>query len=82
MSVYPSVSVIFIRPNRQTLPEELVSTATLMRDLRNYGVHPRAIEDESLERHFTEETGGLLILNVRSYLARLIKSVELAKGGS
>lgn len=63
------------------LPDELVATATLLRDLRNYGVHPRAIEDQSLERHFTEETCGLLILNMRFYLARLVRSVGLAANG-
>lgn len=62
----------------RSLPDELLSTASLLRGLRNYGVHPRATEDHSLERHFTEETCGLLILNVRSYLARLVRSVRLA----
>jgi hypothetical protein len=49
---------------------ELVSHATLLRGLRNYGVHP-AEEDSLLAKHFEEDTCGLLIARMATYLRQL-----------
>lgn len=60
----------------KTVPDELHSHASLMRAIRNYGVHPRPGQDEKeLERFFTEEGCGLLLLNSRQHLKMLLDSV-------
>ncbi len=53
-----------------TTQSELVSHATLLRSLRNYGVHP-AEEDSLLAKHFEEDTCGLLIVRMATYLRQL-----------
>ena len=60
--------------------DELVSQASLMRQLRNYGVHPRGNETDYLERYFNESGAGLLLLETYSYLQRLDAAVERTLG--
>jgi hypothetical protein len=60
----------------KTVPDELHSHASLMRAIRNYGVHPRPGQTEKeLERFFTEAGCGLLLLNARQHLKTLSDSV-------
>lgn len=56
--------------------EELHAHAGFLRELRNYGVHPRGPVSESQEHAFTEEATGLLILETQRYLARLAAAVQ------
>lgn len=56
----------------------LHSQAELLRQLRNYGAHPRSTETEHLERYFSESAIGLLLLETHSYLTRLGEAVEAA----
>jgi len=60
-----------------TLPDELLAQASVLREIRNYGVHPGPEKDE-LERWFFEEACGLLMLDAHTYLARLAGAVEQA----
>lgn len=64
-----------------TMPAELLANAALLRELRNYGVHPAKTRDD-LERYFNEEECGLLILRTHNYLVRLASAVRqaIAKG--
>jgi hypothetical protein len=57
-----------------TLPDELLANASLLRELRNYGVHPAKSRDD-LERYFAEEECGLLLLRTHNYLVRLAGAV-------
>jgi hypothetical protein len=61
----------------RTLPDELLAHAAVLREIRNYGVHPRETRDD-LERWFTEDACGLLILDTHHYLTRLAGAVEVA----
>ena len=58
-----------------TMPDELLANAALLRELRNYGVHPVHVRDD-LERYFNEEECGLLLLRTHNYLVRLLAAVE------
>jgi hypothetical protein len=60
-----------------TLPDELLANASLLRELRNYGVHPVKVRDD-LERYFHEEECGLLLLRTHNYLVRLLAAVDAA----
>jgi hypothetical protein len=62
---------------RKTLPDELLAHAALLRDIRNYGVHPRETRDD-LERWFTEDACALLIRQTHHYLTLLASTVEEA----
>jgi hypothetical protein len=42
-----------------------------MRDLRNYGVHPRQVTDGDIEVYFTEDKCGLLFLEAHRHLKHL-----------
>jgi hypothetical protein len=44
--------------------------AGFMREIRNYGVHPRSAT-EPIESHFTEEAAAFIILATRHYLVLL-----------
>lgn len=57
---------------------DLQATAGRLRDLRNYGVHPRSAEHDSQERFFTEHGSGLLLLDAQRYLTQLAAAVEAA----
>ena len=50
---------------------DLNATAARLRDLRNYGVHPRSARGSSQERFFTEEGAGFLLLDTHRYLTQL-----------
>lgn len=57
-----------LRQNRTasaTTPDELLANAALLRELRNYGVHPAEVRDD-LERYFGEEECGLLLLRTHN----------------
>jgi len=55
---------------RETL-EELRSHATYLRDLRNYGSHPRGRISGDLEHHFTEHATALTFMASHRYFMRL-----------
>lgn len=42
-----------------------------MRDIRNYGVHPRQVTDGDIEVYFTEDKCGLLFLEAHRHLKHL-----------
>jgi uncharacterized membrane protein (UPF0136 family) len=50
--------------------DDVIVHAALLREIRNYGVHPRP-EAGDIERYFTEEECGLLFLTTADYLKRL-----------
>lgn len=51
---------------------ELHSHAGYLRDLRNYGVHPKGADPAASQEHaFTEEGCALLLLSTHRYLERL-----------
>lgn len=50
---------------------ELQAHAALLRELRNYGTHPRPRADDQLERYFEEGEAGLLLLGTYRHLQRL-----------
>ena len=55
-----------------SIAAELHAHATYLRELRNYGIHPRAADpDVSHERAFTEAGCSLLLLETHRYLERL-----------
>jgi hypothetical protein len=58
-----------------TGPDELLAHAALMRELRNYGVHPAGSPRDDLERYLAEEGCGWLILQTHHYLTRLAAAV-------
>jgi hypothetical protein len=62
-----------------TLPAELLAHAALLRELRNYGVHPAGPVRDDLERYLEQEPCGLLILQTHHYLTRLAGAVEAAR---
>jgi hypothetical protein len=65
----------------KTLPDQLLAHAALLRAIRNYGVHPRAIRDD-LEHWFTEDACGLLLLQTNHYLTQLAGAIEVADNRS
>ncbi|MDQ3913750.1 MAG: hypothetical protein M3323_00240 [Actinomycetota bacterium] len=58
-------------PRAGTTPDDLLSHASLLRDIRNFGVHPRGNPVEDLSDYLTEEACALLILNTHRYLQKL-----------
>jgi hypothetical protein len=65
---------------RRTEADELLAHASLMREIRNYGVHPRTSETPRLEDHFSEDTCGMLVLATHRHLRLLAEVVEAAVG--
>jgi len=61
--------------SRETL-EELRSHATHLRDLRNYGLHPRGRVSGDLEHHFTEHAASLMFMASHRYFMRLAAVAE------
>ena len=51
--------------------DELRSHATYLRELRNYGLHPRAEVSGDLEHHFTEHAASLTFMGSHRYFMRL-----------
>lgn len=60
------------------MASELHSHAAYLRDLRNYGVHPRQDQDPGQEQAFTETGCLLLIMQVHRYLVRLVEAATFA----
>lgn len=60
-----------------SVADDLLSTAALLRELRNYGAHPRADGTAHLERYFTEAPATVLLLEAHSYLTRLSGAVAV-----
>ena len=54
--------------NRTWEADALSQFARLMRDIRNYGVHPRQVTDGDIELYFTEDKCGLLFLEAHRHL--------------
>lgn len=52
--------------------------ARLMRDIRNYGVHPRQAADGDIEVYFAEGKCGLLFLEAHRHLKQLTDATALA----
>ncbi len=65
------------RGRARSMTNELVSHASYLRDLRNYGVHPRADQDPGQGHAFTETGCFVLIIESHRYLARLREAAEL-----
>ena len=59
----------------KTIANELHAHAAYLRDLRNYGVHPREAINTSREVAFTESASMCLILQTHRYLERLAEAV-------
>jgi hypothetical protein len=60
---------------RRDVVDELQAHAALLRQLRNYGVHPRATQTAHLERYFDDAGAAVLLLETHSYLTRLAAAV-------
>jgi hypothetical protein len=58
------------RSTRENM-DELRSHAAYLRDLRNYGLHPRISASSDLEHHFTEHAAALLFMISHRYFMRL-----------
>lgn len=68
--------------NRKWEADALSQFARLMRDIRNYGVHPRQVTDGDIEVYFTEDKCGLLFLEAHRHLKRLAElTVHAVPGG-
>ncbi len=57
--------------SRKWEADSLSQFARLMRDIRNYGVHPRQLTDGDIEIYFAEDKCGLLLLEAHRHLKRL-----------
>lgn len=57
------------------LADDLEAHANLIRELRNYGAHPRSAVDHHLEDHFTEVAAAILIMGAHRHL-RLLSEVK------
>lgn len=58
-------------PRVGTTPDDLLAHAAVLRDIRNFGVHPRESPSEDLSGYLTEEACALLILDMHRYLQKL-----------
>lgn len=56
--------------------DELRSHATYLRDLRNYGLHPRGRVSGDLEHHFTDHAASLMFMASHRYFMRLAAIAE------
>jgi hypothetical protein len=66
--------------NRKWEADALSTFARLMRDIRNYGVHPRQQADGDIEIYFAEDKCGLLLLEAHRHLKRLAEITAQAAG--
>ena len=73
------VAKVFVehRGRARSMTNELVSHASYLRDLRNYGVHPQADQDVGQSHAFTETGCLVLVIESHRYLARLREAAEL-----
>ncbi len=62
------------RALRSTI-DELHAQAALLRQLRNYGIHPRPHQVDHLERYFSDSGAALLLMETYTYLKRLGQAV-------
>ncbi|RYP89052.1 hypothetical protein EKO23_01090 [Nocardioides guangzhouensis] len=74
-------------PRMATTADELFAHASYLRDLRNYGLHPRSSSGPAREGAFTESGCLILIMETHRYLVRLLDAaraygVELSSAGS
>ncbi|MFL6094548.1 MAG: hypothetical protein ACJ71Y_03790 [Blastococcus sp.] len=69
------IQLRFGRSTRENM-DELRSHAVYLRDLRNYGLHPRSSVSSDLEHHFTEHAAALLFMNSHRYFKRLAAIAE------
>lgn len=60
----------------RTTANELQAHAAFLRDLRNYGVHPRSHADAAREPAFSESAIAVLILQTQRYLVRLASALN------
>ena len=67
-----------IRKLRDWETADLQLHAGVMRDIRNYGVHPRSDIDAGLDAYFTEDRCGLLFLEAPRHLRRLAALTQRA----
>jgi len=68
--------------NRKWEADTLSQFARLMRDIRNYGVHPRQVTDGDIEVYFAEDKCGLLFLEAHRHLKHLAEiTVQVAPSG-
>jgi hypothetical protein len=56
--------------------QEIQVQAVYLRDLRNYGLHPRGATAAQLEHHFTDEAAGLIFLQGHRYFGRLAEAAS------
>lgn len=56
---------------------ELHAQAALLRQLRNYGVHPRPEAKDHLERYLTDSGAAILLMETHTYLSRLADAVAV-----
>lgn len=66
-------------PRSKATVTELQAHAAHLRDLRNYGLHPRPDEDAPREAAFTEAGCLALLMQSRRYLARLLDLARSAE---
>jgi len=66
--------------NRKWEADALSTFARLMRDIRNYGVHPRQLTDGDIEIYFAEDKCRLLFLEAHRHLKRLAEITAQAAG--
>lgn len=66
--------------SRKWEADSLSQFARLMRDIRNYGVHPRQLTDGDIEIYFAEDKCGLLFLEAHRHLKRLAEITAQAAG--
>lgn len=74
-------------PRMATIADELYAHASYLRDLRNYGLHPRSSSEPDREGAFTESGSLILIMQTQRYLIRLLDAaraygIELSTSGS
>src|SRR5688500_14426652 len=74
-------------PRMATTADELYAHASYLRDLRNYGLHPRASSEADREGAFTESGSLILTMQTQRYLVRLLDAaraygIELETSGS
>ena len=68
--------------NRKWEADALSQFARLMRDIRNYGVHPRQVTDGDIEVYFAEDKCGLLLLEAHRHLKHLAEiTVQVTRSG-
>lgn len=65
-------------PRQATTVREVATHAAHLRDLRNYGLHPRGEVEHSRELPFTETGCLALIMSTHRYLTRMLAAAKAA----